>query len=88
MPIRFNRRFRIVPGVRLNVGKNGLSVSVGQRGGWLTFGPRGAKASLGVPGTGVEWTSSNRPVNGWSPWWWAVLIDGFLMLATCAGGHG
>lgn len=43
-----------MPGVRLNLGMRGASVSVGGRGGRLTFGPRGTTASAGIPGTGIS----------------------------------
>ena len=36
MPFRFRRSIRFAPGVRLNLGKNGLSVTVGPRGAHIT----------------------------------------------------
>ncbi|MBS0396467.1 MAG: DUF4236 domain-containing protein, partial [Proteobacteria bacterium] len=38
MGFRFQRRVRILPGLRLNLSKSGVSASVGGRGAWLTFG--------------------------------------------------
>ena len=38
MGLRFQRRIRIFPGLRLNVSKGGVSASVGTRGAWLTLG--------------------------------------------------
>ena len=38
MGFRFSRRSSLFPGVRLNVGKTGVSTSVGTRGAWTTFG--------------------------------------------------
>ena len=59
MGLRFHRRLQIVPGVRLNLGARGASVSFGHRGAWLTVGPRGRRrATLGFPGTGVYYTQS------------------------------
>jgi hypothetical protein len=84
MPVRFQRRFTIVPGVRVNLGKRRASVSVGRRGAWATFGPRGSKASIGPPGTGLRWTTSDRAVNGWGRWW-LILIA--LAVLAHIGSH-
>lgn len=56
MGFRFNRRISIFKGLRLNLSKSGPSVSVGGRGAWLTFGKKGARATVGIPGTGMIWS--------------------------------
>ncbi len=56
MTFRFWRRFKITPGVHVNVSKSGLSLSIGPRGAKLTVGPGGYRATLGLPGTGLHWT--------------------------------
>jgi Protein of unknown function (DUF4236) len=61
MGFRFNRRISILPGLRLNFGKTGASVSVGRRGAWLTFGKRGTQATIGLPGTGLSYTTNLKP---------------------------
>jgi hypothetical protein len=61
MPFRFNRRFGLLPGVRLNLSKSGASVSLGVRGAHVTLGRRGIRTTLGLPGTGLSWTEQ-------SPW--------------------
>ena len=54
MSILFRRRIKIIPGVRLNISKSGLSASVGVRGASVTLGGRGGTyANLGIPGTGI-----------------------------------
>jgi Protein of unknown function (DUF4236) len=53
MTLRFFRRVRIVPGLRVNLSKSGASVSVGRRGAWFTTGPRGRRVTVGLPGTGL-----------------------------------
>jgi hypothetical protein len=58
MTIRFWRRVRIAPGLRVNLSKRGASVSVGRRGAWLTTGPRGQRATVGAPGTGLFLTQT------------------------------
>jgi hypothetical protein len=64
MGFRFQRRIRIVPGLRLNLSKSGVSASVGGRGSWLTFGPRGKRATVGIPGTGLLYTESSHAPRG------------------------
>ena len=58
--IRFFRRIRIAPGLRLNLSKRGASVSIGRRGAWYTIGPRGQRMTVGAPGTGLFWTEHSR----------------------------
>ena len=59
MGFRFYRRVRIVPGVRLNLSKSGVSASLGGRGAWFTFGPKGTRSTVGLPGTGLYYTHAN-----------------------------
>jgi hypothetical protein len=56
MPLRFYRRVSLIPGLRLNASRGGLSLSIGHRGAWRTIGPRGQRVSVGLPGTGLFWT--------------------------------
>lgn len=55
MAFRFQRRVRILPGVRLNFGKRGVSVSAGMRGANVTAGKRGVYGNMGAPGTGLSY---------------------------------
>ncbi|MBW2602689.1 MAG: DUF4236 domain-containing protein [Deltaproteobacteria bacterium] len=54
MAIRFRRSVKIIPGVRLNFGKRGMSVSAGVRGATVTAGKRGVYGNVGIPGTGLS----------------------------------
>jgi len=55
MGFRFRRSISICPGVRLNIGKNGLSsLSVGQRGASVSVGKTGVYKNFGLPGTGFS----------------------------------
>lgn len=54
MGFRFRRSVKIAPGLRLNFGKRGLSLSAGVRGSSVTFGPRGTYSNVGIPGTGLS----------------------------------
>jgi hypothetical protein len=46
-----------VGGVRFNLGKRGVSTSIGGRGHSITFSSRGTIANVGLPGTGISWSS-------------------------------
>jgi tetratricopeptide (TPR) repeat protein len=61
MSYRFFRRLRIAPGLTVNLSKSGPSLSVGGRGGHVTFGgSRGRRTTIGLPGTGLYWTTVHR----------------------------
>jgi len=61
MSLRFFHRVRIAPGVTLNLAKHGPSVSFGVRGAHLTVGRSGIRRTVGIPGTGVFYSSHD----GW-----------------------
>ncbi|MGH8226986.1 MAG: DUF4236 domain-containing protein [Steroidobacteraceae bacterium] len=59
MGLRYYRRIHLVPGVRVNLGTRGVSVSVGHRGAWYTTGSHGRRtATLGIPGSGLRYTTT------------------------------
>ena len=62
MAIRFWRRVRIVPGLRVNLSRSGPSFSIGRRGAWYTVGPRGRRVTVGMPGSGLFLTQKLSPV--------------------------
>lgn len=51
---RFRRSFTVMPGLRLNVSKSGLSASVGSSPFSVHVGPRGVYANANLPGTGIS----------------------------------
>lgn len=57
MGLRFRRRVRLAPGLRLNLSKRGASVSVGEHGATLNVGRRGKRATVGLPGTGISYSA-------------------------------
>lgn len=61
MGFRFRRSVGIIPGVRLNFGRRGASVSLGVRGARVTVGPSGVRKTVGIPGTGMSYTTQE----GW-----------------------
>jgi len=56
MGFRFSKSFKILPGVRVNVGKTGASVSIGPQGAKLTLDSKGTRMTAGIPGTGLSYT--------------------------------
>ncbi|ABM18394.1 DUF4236 domain-containing protein [Marinobacter nauticus] len=55
MAFRFRRTVKIFPGVRLNLGKRGVSVSAGVRGANVTMGRQGLYGNVGLPGSGLSY---------------------------------
>jgi hypothetical protein len=55
MGFRFRRSIRIAPGLRVNLGKRGVSLSAGVRGASVTVGQRGTYSNVGIPGTGLSY---------------------------------
>ena len=58
MAFRFRKSFKLLPGVRLNVSKSGLSTTVGPRGAKVNFAKDRTTATVGLPGTGLSHTST------------------------------
>ncbi|HEX3944136.1 MAG TPA: DUF4236 domain-containing protein [Rhizomicrobium sp.] len=55
MGLRFHRVFSVLPGVRINVSKSGVSTSVGPRGADVNIGRHGVTTNAGIPGTGLSY---------------------------------
>ena len=90
--VRFFRRVRLAPGVTLNLSKSGPSLSLGIRGAHVTVGRTGFRRTVGLPGTGIFYTSRQgwhrgihtaptfrdaaSPLSGWR----RIAYDTFLVL--------
>lgn len=58
MGFRFNRRIKILPSVRLNIGKTGFnSVTVGRRGASMTSGKKGSRVNIGTGIPGLSYSA-------------------------------
>lgn len=89
MVLRFRKRFRILPGVWLNLGKSGVSASIGGKGVTVNVGDHGTRTTLSVPGTGLSYThtaapkgqppESGRRKSGRVAWTVAILLWIFLI---------
>jgi len=55
MGFRFQKRIRILPGVRINLSKGGVSTSLGPRGADVNIGKDGVTTNAGIPGTGISY---------------------------------
>jgi hypothetical protein len=55
MSFRFQRRIKILPGLRLNVSKTGFSWTVGTRGASVTARDGKLTGNVGIPGTGLSY---------------------------------
>ena len=61
MGFRFRKSIKILPGIRLNVGKKGInSVSVGGRGVTTNIGKHGAHTTYSIPGTGINYRTGSH----------------------------
>jgi Protein of unknown function (DUF4236) len=93
MPLRFYRRVKLFPGLRINLSKGGASVSVGRKGMWLTTGPRGRRVTVGLPGTGLSWTERAPPLVALVPrsqsflvvWGWPLVTAAIVAIAWWLG---
>jgi hypothetical protein len=54
---RFYKRVSIFPGLSVNFSKSGPSLTVGMRGAHVTMGRTGVRRTVGIPGTGIYYTS-------------------------------
>jgi hypothetical protein len=68
MGFRFRRSFKILPGLRLNLGKKSASVSVGVRGAHVTLRPgHKPRTTVGLPGTGLSYTEGGQQLPASEP---------------------
>lgn len=53
MGFYYRKRIKILPGVRLNLSKSGISMTVGKRGASMNFNKSGTYMNAGIPGFGI-----------------------------------
>lgn len=58
MGFRFRKSVKLMPGVRLNIGKSGVSASLGVKGASVNIGKRGVRSTAGIPGTGISYSEN------------------------------
>jgi hypothetical protein len=52
---RFRKTFGVLPGVKVNLSKTGVSTSLGGKGATLNVGRGKRMVTLGIPGTGLSY---------------------------------
>jgi hypothetical protein len=88
MGFRFRRSIRILPGIRVNLGRRSASLSIGGRGAHVTLRPgHKARATIGLPGTGLSYSQGGgvehrRAPGGHSPLPREVNGIGWLLAAV------
>ena len=61
MGLNFRKSIKLCKGVKLNIGKSGLSISVGGKGYKKTINTKGqVTTTVGIPGTGVYYTDTKN----------------------------
>lgn len=55
MRFGFRKSIKILPGLRVNVARSGVSTTIGGRGASVNIGRRGTYLNAGVPGTGLSY---------------------------------
>lgn len=56
MGLRYRKSVKLLPGVRLNISKSGLSTSIGKPGNTINVSRRGVRSTIGIPGTGLSYS--------------------------------
>jgi len=56
MGFSFRRSIKVLPGIRLNLSRSGISTSIGVRGAHVTIGHGKVRETVGIPGTGISYT--------------------------------
>ncbi len=90
MTLRFRRSFKVLPGIRLNLSKRGVSTSIGVRGAHVTLGRTGVRTTVGIPGTGLSATElhagASHHLPAAKPRWDVVRVVMWILIAMIAAG--
>lgn len=81
MGFRFRKTIKLLPGLRLNLSKSGVSASVGKAGATVNVSDKGVRGTVGLPGTGISYTerlATGEPATGGKTSRWLIVM---LLLA-------
>ena len=78
MGFRFQKRIKILPGVRINLSKTGLSTSFGGKGMTVNVRDGNVKTTVGLPGSGMSYSESTKTSS--SKIVWLVLFAAAIAL--------
>jgi hypothetical protein len=53
--LRFQKRLKLLPGLKINLSKSGASATVGTKGAGVNIGRDGITTNAGIPGTGLSY---------------------------------
>ena len=67
MGFRFRKTIRILPGVRINLSRGGISTSLGGPGATVNVGRGGVRGTVGLPGTGMSYSEQLTSTDGGEP---------------------
>lgn len=94
MGLRFRRTVKLLPGVRLNISRSGITTSIGPRGARVTLGGTRTRVTTGLPGTGLSYTtllpqdsqasSSRSRISSPSGTAWLALLCVIALVAFCS----
>lgn len=63
MGFRLRKSIKLLPGVKLNLSKKGVSsVSIGKRGATVNINKKGVQTTVGIPGTGISYKSKRKSI--------------------------
>lgn len=58
MGFRYRKSIKVMPGVKLNLSKSGISTTVGKRGASVNVGHGRVRSNVGIPGSGLSYSTS------------------------------
>lgn len=60
MSLRFRKSIKILPGVKVNISKKGISsIGLGKSGASINLNKKGIRTNIGIPGTGISYSKSH-----------------------------
>jgi hypothetical protein len=74
MGLRVRQVLKIAPGLWLNIGKGGISLSLGGRGATVNLGKQGVRGTVGLPGSGLSYSERVPLRGGARPSWIAIAV--------------
>lgn len=60
MGFRFRKSIKLLPGVRVNLSKSGVSTSIGRPGATVNLRRGKVKTTVGLPGSGLSYSNESR----------------------------
>ena len=81
MGFRFQKRIKILPGLRINLSKTGISTSLGGKGLTVNFRGNNVKTTVGLPGSGLSYSKTLKDTDqSMAGSVWILIVIGVVML--------